>query len=447
MAAKTLFQYTIFSLLLVSKPSEVFPADTQFEPHSASRETPHAIDLDLDNREYLEILKNHMRDLGSDSLRINELGPPNTRMSLSREIQIGLRNLDWLNLINSKLPEGQKISFSSKNSRKGIPIDKPYKYNEAIINTRLEQSLTEMPEIMRDILLGNKNLTDTVPIPLVDYVKHGGNINKIMQMAIRFDGIIKKYKQWYISNRSRDVRGIHFLLKWKNLESDLSHFQNLSRETQDLLEGHLLNICYNTTENLRPCKNEFNNLKLQGALELFFDRYKTRSKQIYDSFFAIRNPRSDINWSGDDEHRAFIPFVRPNGENSSTIEEFIQSNIEEEWSWNGWHLNLVFNGSKNINPEIRFLPKITPNVDRIGGNIISMNSDAPLTEYSVQWTIRHEFGHVLGFPDCYLEFFDTDENAVISYQIDTSDLMCSRAGDFNQRIFNQLKLTYFKLLR
>lgn len=38
--------------------------------------------------------------------------------------------------------------------------------------------------------------------------------------------------------------------------------------------------------------------------------------------------------------------------------------------------------------------------------------------------IAHEFGHVLGFEDCYIEFYN-DQKEIIYYEIDKSNLMCS----------------------
>lgn len=73
-----------------------------------------------------------------------------------------------------------------------------------------------------------------------------------------------------------------------------------------------------------------------------------------------------------------------------------------------------------------------------------MDSNQPIEEYDSQWTIRHEFGHVLGLPDCYHEFYDTTQEAYVNYQFDVTDLMCSRAGNMNERIYLELKKAYQK---
>jgi hypothetical protein len=76
------------------------------------------------------------------------------------------------------------------------------------------------------------------------------------------------------------------------------------------------------------------------------------------------------------------------------------------------------------------------------GNTIVIDRNTDIDEYEVRWTIRHEFDHVLRLPDCYIEFYDQELGAAVNYQIDTSDLMCSRAGNINQRIVDELKRVY-----
>ena len=76
-------------------------------------------------------------------------------------------------------------------------------------------------------------------------------------------------------------------------------------------------------------------------------------------------------------------------------------------------------------------------VGRLGGG----GSDSDTVHYD--WhTLSHEFGHVLGFPDCYVEFYDRDIGAIVSYQLDITNLMCSRRGHLQQRHYDELEITY-----
>ena len=71
--------------------------------------------------------------------------------------------------------------------------------------------------------------------------------------------------------------------------------------------------------------------------------------------------------------------------------------------------------------------------------------NARLPESDCRAAVLHEFGHVLGFPDCYVEFFDSRDGLMVNYYIDTSNLMCSRSGQVLPTHYEQLKTTYSRL--
>ena len=93
--------------------------------------------------------------------------------------------------------------------------------------------------------------------------------------------------------------------------------------------------------------------------------------------------------------------------------------------------------------HIVFKEGVTANVNGLAGNTITMDKNTPLSEYDMQWTIRHEFGHVLGFRDCYIEFYDSRVKQMISYQLDITNLMCSRRGKLQESHYLEMKKNYF----
>ncbi len=130
--------------------------------------------------------------------------------------------------------------------------------------------------------------------------------------------------------------------------------------------------------------------------------------------------------------------------NNSVISDWLKVNIEDEFkrpllNW-GLEFNLIQTNSSSV-AYLRFEPKVTPHVS--GGNVIVMDQNTPIEEYEVQWTIRHEYGHILGLPDCYQEFYEPEKKLITQYQLDITDLMCSRAGDMNDRIYKELKRNYY----
>ena len=93
--------------------------------------------------------------------------------------------------------------------------------------------------------------------------------------------------------------------------------------------------------------------------------------------------------------------------------------------------------------HVVFQAGATPHVNGIAGSEITMDGNRNMAEYSSRWTIRHEYGHVLGFPDCYVEFFDVGAGVMVNYQLDITNLMCSRKGKLQERHYLELRNAYF----
>ncbi len=84
-----------------------------------------------------------------------------------------------------------------------------------------------------------------------------------------------------------------------------------------------------------------------------------------------------------------------------------------------------------IRPEVTAIA-VNPEIDVLTIGLVGLDGQ-------VRRVIRHEYGHVLGFPDCYVEFYDSEAKAIINYQIDTTNLMCSRRGKLQEKHFLELQ--------
>jgi hypothetical protein len=213
-------------------------------------------------------------------------------------------------------------------------------------------------------------------------------------------------------------------------------------EDQQKYKEWLLGICNNAREKESKCEADFNKATTTpDGLWDFYNTYMMYGESMYEYFFQLQVVRPDVSWTEKDTNLLTIPFVNPKDE---AIRKFLEVNIEDEWKWQDWHLRLNFlNFDDDTMTHVVFQPGATPHVNALGGSEITMDDNSPLSEYDVQWTIRHEFGHVLGFPDCYVEFYDADRDVMVSYQLDLDNLMCSRRGHFRQTHFDELKRNYF----
>lgn len=390
----------------------------------------HQLEVDLSSQELRELLL--QKNIHRNILHIYKSGDP-----IGEGLKYGEKLLQWVDLINASRSQDRKIQLSSPDKRRSYPIEAPSHYSPRSVASSLEKLRGEMPQAMQDILFTDKKLLAENPVSDEEFILSGRALDRIYQTSARWTALIG-YKQYFISNRARDVRGYYFLTRNNWNESTLANWVNLSAEDILKIKEAFVGICMNSRVGLSRCQNSANEVSSGAAAVSFYNRYFQKSKDVYDDFFEIQGHRSDITWRATTPDIATIPFVDPVRDE---VRDFIKKNIEEEFSFLNWGLKINF-VSKNRAPYVVFIPGVTANVEYLGGNKIEMDANKSLQEFEERWTIRHEFGHVLGIPDCYHEFYDEQNEEFINYQIDTTDLMCSRAGNFSPRIYDQLKEAY-----
>lgn len=362
----------------------------------------------------------------------------NTKISseLAPIIAAGEVNLNWLKHINAK--QNVKLSFSSRATQIGIPIDQPKIYSSDLIQKSFQEFVLTVPKEMSDVLFHGAAMTDLPPINTEDYLKIGRLMDKIYQYAVRWN-TMQVYLPYLATLQVNDVRGYYFLKREAHLTEDFQNWAKLDSARKTQLSEWLMQICANVVRSIDACEKLVQGLNTKDELQHFYDQYFLKSEKLYESYFALDTTRNDVHWSRE-SNTMTVPFMDPR---NTDIADFLKKNIEDEWHWLGWQLHLNF--LPQAETHVEFVPGALPHVNQVGGSTITMDANAPLTEYNVQWTIRHEYGHTLGFVDCYLEFYDTRQAAIVSYQLDTSNLMCSRKGKFKEIHLSELEKNYSQL--
>lgn len=358
--------------------------------------------------------------------------------SIKAAIKGGERLSQWIDLINAQRTDENAIRLTSKATQRGIPVESPSKYGPSTIEKKLNDLINDMPSSMTQIIYRDDVMTETISVEDAQFIEWGRKVSRLYQSAVRWE-TFKPWRRQMAERRFRDIRGFYHLRKIENLDQLLSDFSQQTQDMKNELRSHLEMICLNSTRNEKTCSAEFQLAEGRNQIKEFKDRFWRNSQRIWDSFFKISNPRRDVTWTN--PQLMEVKFKDPK---NTKIATWLKENVEDEFQWapENWQLQMNFVERGFGLSHLEFKKNTTPHVS--GGNKIVMDANTPLEEYNVRWTIRHEYGHILRLPDCYHEFFLPEENLMMSYQLDITDLMCSRVGEMNDRIFQELKKVYFK---
>jgi hypothetical protein len=392
----------------------------------------HHLDLDLSGREYLEIL--------AKAPKFKKLLTPEDQQ-IEKYLAIGKRNLQWVDFVNASRSPERKLSLSSPATQAGNGPTAPRFYNFKMIKEKWDVLESLLPKPLKAVVLNGAPFTTELGVTDREFMEWLFQVDSAYQIAARYK-LMLPFKEEMKGLAAYDVRGYLQLKDEANLNDELENFEYQSDMKQSRLTRSLIMICMNSEKKRLECKQELN-LALRNKTTVDFkDTYMKSGEALYKYYFTILGTRPDGVWTSADPDNMVIPFANPKNE---AVLNYLRTNIEDEWKWNGWQLHINFVDSEDpAMTHIVYEEGATPHVDNAPGTIITMDANSPLSEYDVQWTIRHEYGHVLGFPDCYHEFYDEEEEAFVSYQLDITNLMCSRRGKLKETHYNELKRAYFK---
>lgn len=423
-----------------------------FSP-AISLATAEHLELDLSTDE----LRQHLQEQGKKqgklhwnesnaSKNLGEIGPQQNQVllppSIDRGLKWGDRLSQWIKQENVNRSEEKKLRLTDPKLRRGIPPESPGKYSPQTISDGQSALFAEAQASFIQVLEGKGAFPSSLPWDDDTFINWARKVDRIYKQSARYK-MLSPNITYYRAQKIKDIRGYLFLKK-NNIDAQaLRNFVNWEENKKAEVKVALLGLCFNNTAVTSICQAEWNtNEQSVDGPAKFYTKYHPRAHTIYQNFFKIPSSavRADLDWSMKRQSIAILPFDLPTNKN---IHDYLQINIEDEFRWLDWSLHLDF-GNYPDAPRVVFKAGATPHVNQLGGNQIIMDANQSIEEYESKWTIRHEFGHVLGLPDCYIEFYDDQEQAFVNYQIDITDLMCSRAGNMNQRIYEELKSNYLK---
>lgn len=359
------------------------------------------------------------------------------KQKLQPLLNLGERAVAWLNLVNQNRNYETRLNLADRTTKNPVPPESP-KVNSVkyLLNTFQERS-AQMPEPMRAYLLEGKALVEIPPVSDEVFIKSIRGFNGAYQNAIRLIGQVSWF-DYYAEQDVQDIRGYYFFMKDPAAEKDLLQFFKLETDLQTKYSEWLIGMCHNSSISKENCATELNQFVMRDQVAAFYSKYLGAAKATYDSYFQVRKIRQDLKWN---TGRSSLTqdFILPSVD---TISLWLKTNVEEEWKIPGFELLVNFVSKNRFSPFLVFEKGVTPHVSGTTWNTITMDPDYSLDDYDTQWTIRHEFGHVLGFKDCYLEFYDKDKEEMLYYTIEPDNLMCAWGGKLQPSHIEELKRVY-----
>lgn len=317
------------------------------------------------------------------------------------------RKISALSSTVSELSVDDPILRIQQKNRKSS-IDKTLEFSQTVLSERI---LSERIETLKELLDSKKDIK-------VSYEEFRKIAKMVQKLRINFDrwSFHQCHLTSLIDNNSKELNDF---IELETLYCEKGCISSLMPER--FIEGEekrekAINVC--SLLNRRSyCKVHYDIAKVYSGEDEFIKEILNKARIFFDQeVFGMTDSPLEIECTESEKKKLIIPIYQ--NSNSVSLMTAISENwknddilIEFKLGSSGVRLELVDSGLSRV--ALNDLSTIYLNKNLVGVQKIK--------------TIAHEFGHTLGFRDCYIEYYDTKSSEVIYYELerDKGNLMCS----------------------